>query len=326
MAKTPTYKAANSNLAYLYNNDKNAYFSGMQAMSGNSSIASNKKTNKKKLNIDNTYDLNNYVNQNTTSTGGSGGYYTLDITNMLNAYNQQADADRAVAQQTYDTTRNDLLTSLKRYQEQNAQDVANRKRAYLSEQASLESAREAADRQTRIDSAARGLGGSGLQQLAQLQNLINQGQDISDIATSNQQDMDTLRKALAQYTEDTNTKLDNANKTYDNAIKQINAQLANNIAQAEAQRAASWVAPSGGSSNRADVQANANAVSTALTAAIDSFKGSIGSTKKGNQKSAYENAKQTVYGILQDAGMDASSGAGKKALSNLKSIYNYYKK
>lgn len=166
-------------------------------------------------------------------SGGGGGSYARvpDISGLLAAYDQQAEASRKIAQNSYDTTRNDLLTSLKRFQEQNAKDVQNQKQGYLSEQASLESAREQANRQNRIAAAARGLGGSGLQQLAQLQTLLAQGEDISDAALSNQKAMDALRAALQQKEDDTNSSLAKAQTTLDNALSQIEANLAQQKAQ-----------------------------------------------------------------------------------------------
>ena len=175
-------------------------------------------------------------------SGGSGGYssggYGIssivkpDISGLLTAYDQQAESAKKTAQSSYDTTRNDLLTSLKRFQEQNAKDVANQKSSYLSEQSSLEAAREQANRQNRIAASARGLGGSGLQQLAQLQTLLAQGEDISDAAKSNQDAMDALRLALQQREDDTNSNLQKAQTTLDNALNSIDSNLAQQKAQA----------------------------------------------------------------------------------------------
>ena len=207
------------------------------APSSSSSSKSKKKTSSKSL-----YGgLSDYSGYNTVTTSG-GSYsasgvrpYTVtkaDISGLLKAYEDQAASARNTAQTTYDTTRNDLLTSLKRFQEQNAKDVDNQRRSYLSEQASLESAREQADRNSRISAAARGLGGSGLQQLAQLQNLLNQGQDISELAGENQSVMDKLASALQQKQEDTDTGIANALKTYNDTITNIDSTLANQKAQA----------------------------------------------------------------------------------------------
>ena len=275
--------------------------------------------------------LTNYYN-NLYGTGGTGGYYTLDITNMLKAYNQLADADKAAAKQTYDTTRSDLLTSLKRFQEENALNQENQRKAYLSGQASLESAREQADRQTRISAASRGLGGSGLQQLAQLQNLINQGQDISDLATSNQSAMDKLRTLLTQKEEDTDKALANANTTYENALKQINANLAANIANAEIQRANSYVAPTGGSA--AENQAYAGSAITAMQNVEGNFKDAVEnivngkgskSDKNKNLSNLYTQYKSAMRDVYSEYSIDANSRVGLGGLSNLYAIYTQNK-
>ena len=291
-----------------------------------SSSAYNTKTNNTpSISIDNTYDTRDYIKNNTTTTGGSGGYYTLDVTNMLKAYDQQAQADRAVAKSTYESKRSDLLTSLKRFQEQNAKDVERTQRTYLSDQASLESAIAQADRQNRINASARGLGGSGLQQLAQLQNLLSQGQNISDMATENQETLETLRNNLANYEEDTNKSLKDILDVYNNNLNSINAQLATNKANAEVARANSYVHPTPGASNEAEVAANANSLAAALSGAVDTFKNSIGAIKKKKRAEAYDTARQNVYSILETYGYAANTGAGEKALKNLKTIYKNYK-
>ena len=174
------------------------------------------------------------------ASGGGGGSYGgyssgPDISALLAAYDQQADASRKIAQSTYDTTRNDLLTSLKRFQEQNAKDVANQKQSYLTEQSSLDYAREQANRQNRISASSRGLGGSGLQQLAQLQTLMGQSEDVSQAAASNQKAMDTLRQALQQKEEDTNSNLSKAQNTLNDALMKIEANLAQQKAEATLQ-------------------------------------------------------------------------------------------
>lgn len=221
--------------------------------------------------------LKAYTGSGSGSSGGGGtsvasSYATTVrpyLDEMLAAYRQGADANKSLAKATYDakvnnlnsvlrqaeedyaSTESDLLTSLKRYQEQNAKSLENQRKSYLTDQAALEAARLEADRQTRIDAAARGLGGSGLQQLAQLQNLINQGQEISDLATSNQDVLDELRTQLTQQTEDIDTKKERARKVleaartanqtgltdllnaYNAEVQGIDANLANQVANAQ---------------------------------------------------------------------------------------------
>lgn len=283
----------------------------------------NKLPNKTSNKIDNTYDTGgygDYYGDGSGGSGGSGGYVTpsLDISGLLAAYQSQADADRATAKQTYDTTRNDLLTSLKRFQEQNAKDVENQQRSFLSNQAALENALSQADRQNRISSAARGLSGSGLQQLAQLQNLMSQGQDISDLATDNSQRMDTLRKALQEYQTDTDTKLNSALNIYNNALNSIEANLAKSKADAElmkAQYASSGGGYSGGGGYSSSTASDLSGLGTLLAGTVDAFQNSNKSQK------AYSTARSQIYSILADANARHDSGAGAKALKNLETIY-----
>jgi hypothetical protein len=279
-------------------------------------LSSSSKTKKNK--IDNTYDTSDYLTDlSSSSTGGTGGYYTLDISDMLKAYRQQADADKSAAKQNYDTTRSDLLTSLKRFQEENAKNQESQKQSYLSGQSSLESAREQADRQTRISAASRGLGGSGLQQLAQLQNLINQGQEVSNLATENQSIMDKLRTALTQKEEDTDKALANANTTYENALKQINATLASNVANAAAQRANSYVAPSGGSSSSENI-GYANSLASSLSALVRNYQ----TAKKGTSNTTtYKESLDALDQLASDYTLSQNSQTYQNVKNNLIKIY-----
>ena len=281
--------------------------------------------------IDNTYDTGgyeDYYGDGSGGSGGSGGYGgyvapSLDISGLLSAYQAQADADKAAAKQTYDTTRNDLLTSLKRFQEQNKKDVENQQRSFLSNQAALESALSQADRQNRISSAARGLSGSGLQQLAQLQNLMSQGQDISDLATDNSQKMDTLRKALQEYETDTDTKLNSALNIYNNALNSIEANLAKSKADAELMKAqyessggsSGGGGYSGGGYDSSGALSESQSLSAALAGAVDAFQ----NAKKS--KSNYSSTRSNIYNILESYGASSSSGAGAKALKNVETLY-----
>jgi hypothetical protein len=163
------------------------------------------------------------------SSGGIGAYRP-DVSGAINAYTQQANADKSYAENAYNTTRNDLLTSLKRFQENNAKQQANQRQSYLTDQSSLDIAKQQANRQSRIGTAARGLGGSGLQKLAEIQNDLGMQGDESQLANENQSVMDALRTALSQETEDTNTKVNRARTNYENQIRNIDANLAAQIA------------------------------------------------------------------------------------------------
>lgn len=271
------------------------------------------------------------------ATSGSGGSYSAsgtrwydvtksDISGLLNAYEQQAASNRQAAENKYNTTRNDLLTALKRYQEQNARDVKNQKQSYLSEQSNLESARESANRQSRISAAARGLGGSGLQQLAQLQNLIGQSEKVSEAAGKNQAAMEALANSLKEYTEDNETAQKNALTDYNDTLRSIASTLANQKAQAIAE----------------NERAYTNAIN-ARNAAMAQYSysgspGTAGSSGYEDAQSAALLANQQISNITDVLnaiqGMSkrqlkkytkSSSLFGNKALKTSKDAYNYLK-
>lgn len=214
-----------------------------------------------------------------SGSGGGGGYTPMkaDISGLLSAYDKQAESANQIAETKYKNTREDLLTSLKRFQEENAQNVQNQKTSYLSEQASMESAREQANRQNRISASARGIGGSGLQQLAQLQNLIGQSEQISKSAGSNQQAMDKLATLLRNYEEDSDTKMRQAEQERADTLNTIASTLASQKAAAIAQneqnyvnavnaaRAQAAASRASASSNNAAARQTANAAQGALT-------------------------------------------------------------
>ena len=241
--------------------------------------------------------------------------------------------DRDEYNKYYDNQASSLLKSIERFRESNAQDVADQKKAYLSNQAALESARAEADRQSRIEAAARGLGGSGLQQLAQLQNLINQSQDISNVANENQTNMDKLRLALSQAEDDYNerlTKSEDARKSdldklsttlrraeedYTTNVNKENANLRDLLAQYEATRASNNVdalsnlysrvsasGGSGGSGYSSDLsliagglQADQQDFENALYGLNNMTKKELQSTYKTTDKSAIANSLYNEY-------------------------------
>ena len=315
-----SYQTYVNNLAKSYQKQADWWKSGFDTLYGTNMSGKSSKT-KTGADINNTYDTSDYANSliGSGGSGGTGGYYTLDIGGMLNAYDQQADADRNVAKQTYDSARNDLLTSLKRFQEQNALDRQNQQRSYLSNQASLESAVQQADRQNRISAAARGIGGSGLQQLAQLQTLLSQGQNVSDMATQNQNAMDALKRALTQKEEDTNTNLDKILKNYNNTLMNINAQLARNKADAEVARSNSYIRPSGGSAgiSAAEAASYGNDIANSLSDIVASYKASKNAYKGTDRYVTYNDALSAIRGL----GLNQNSSAYQKAVANLGEIY-----
>ena len=170
-----------------------------------------------------------------TSTSVSGttaeNPYKLDLSDILAAYTKSAEAqkksisDSTAAQKqmladtlaaqlkSIDTSesiqKENLLTSLKRFQEDTAAARKQQQSSFNASRADLEAQAFMADRRAAQSAAARGLGGSGLQQLAQLQNMINQSGEINQLAASNTETLNNLAQVLARQEVDTTTNINN---------------------------------------------------------------------------------------------------------------------
>lgn len=254
---------------------------------------------------ENTYNLANVLAQDA---------YNLSRANAEDAYNSARSIAQGVydtatknANTSYETTRNNLLTSLKRFQEQNARDVENQRQSYLTGQAELEAAREAANRQTRIANAARGLGGSGLQQLAQMQNLLNQGAQVSELAKENQSARDALSRALAQEEEDNATKQAEAQNVLDAALG--DALLRYNSSNTEAQNVYDTALRNAANALSNSQQTNLNTYNTTLADIANSL-----SSNKANAifetETAYTNALNNAASQLASARYSSGGKSG----------------
>lgn len=261
------------------------------------------------------------------------GAYRPDVSGAINAYNQQANADKSAAESNYNTTRSDLLDSLKRFQENNAKQQANQKQSYLTDQSSLDMAKQQANRQSRIGTAARGLGGSGLQKLAEIQNDLGMQGDESQLANENQSVMDALRTALSQETEDTNKKVNTARTNYENQIRNIDANLAAQIAavnyqadQAYAQSLAN--ARAYNANNRAAARNAYNVLTGNTDALVDQF--AKNSLKNIRQYYGAVNDQDLVgkiqqyYGSLFSGTNGMSASNYDRAMNNINGLLKWY--
>lgn len=284
-------------------------------------------------------DLNALVNN---QLGGASSAYNqavaaarpIDLTPMINAYNQAAQAQKDTANQTYQSKRQDLLTSIKRFQEQNALQQQQQRQDYLSTRADLEDARYQADRATAIDAASRGISGSGLQQLSQLQNLIAQGREVSENANANQQAMDALRTALREAQEDTDKSLNDILNEYNLNVQNIDANTANLIAQLEynervrqeeaRQQAASLAASL--ASQRASLNESQNQGISALNSIVNEAYNQLKRTNKNDK-----NTMNDIYDAAMSAATAAQSDYGlsntlyNQAATNLGYLIDYFK-
>lgn len=181
----------------------------------------------------NKYGLGPGGGSGSSSSSSGGGYAApnrIDIQPMIDAFTNAANARKNTLQTTANQQRSDLLNSIKRFQEQTARSQEIQRDAFNASRADLEEAAFQADRANRISAAARGIGGSGLQQLSQLQTLMEQNSSISDLAKENTNVQTELAKNLAEYEEDTNTSIQNLMANLANSLSEIDASLGDQIA------------------------------------------------------------------------------------------------
>ena len=181
----------------------------------------------------NKYGLGPGGGSGSSSSSSGGGYAApnrIDIQPMIDAFTNAANAQKNTLQTTANQQRSDLLNSIKRFQEDTARSQGIQRDAFNASRADLEEAAFQADRANRISAAARGIGGSGLQQLSQLQTLMQQNNAISDLAGENTDVQMKLAENLARYEEDANTEIQNLMANLANSLTQIDADLGNRIA------------------------------------------------------------------------------------------------
>lgn len=172
--------------------------------------------------------------------------YAIDLSDILAAYTKSAEAQKQTIKDTTEsqrqilannlasqleslrnsekTQRETLTKALDRFREDTNKSRQQQQSAFNSSRADLEAQAYLANRQALQSAAARGLGGSGLQQLAQLQNLINQSAETSNLAKSNTDAISELAQALARQEEDTTTNLTNLANTTDQQARTLQTQ------------------------------------------------------------------------------------------------------
>lgn len=192
-----------------------------------------------------TYDLLGYAdytgpsNDKTLTTlknlyNNAGAGYTvkpIDLTPVINAKTASAQAQKDALTTSYESNRQTLLDSIKRFQRQTEENREAQREAYLLQRGDLENAAFMADRQSRISAASKGLSGSGLQQLAQLGNILSQSSEINKAARANQKAQDDLTTKLNDAQAQSDRELINLENTHAGNITNIDRSLEEAISE-----------------------------------------------------------------------------------------------
>lgn len=230
--------------------------------------------------------------------GAGGGYASeIDLANILNTYTQSANAQKQTISDSAASQRQGLLDSLKRFQSETDEARNRQRRAYNASRADLEGQAFMANRQAARSAAARGLGGSGLQQLAQLQALMNQGDAVNQLAQSNTDTLKAIATAAQNKEEDTNKALQTLDKETANKLAQIDANTANLQAQLQYNEAV----------RLEDAKARAAQAAASGNSALAQY--NLYKLQQEDERQALEDAAKTTLENIAAAGTNALNNA-----------------
>lgn len=252
--------------------------------------------------------INQYVNSLGIKNTGGG----VNLGGLYSAYQQQADADRATLSGAVSSKKSDLTVQMQRLRENIEASKKARTQEYQGTRADLEESGFMATRANRASAASRGLTGSGLEQLAQLQQMIRQNKAVSKESNINQTSQDALRKELVEGEQDYGRNIQNLTTEELAQLQKINANLASSKSEA-ASRAASANASASANYNNALMSARETALKqyqsgvTMSSSIIDAYKSA---TKKGlsskDKKRELDKADALYTQIVQGGYIDPS--------------------
>ena len=262
---------------------------------------------------------------NSLGSGGGGGYASgIDLSNILDTYTQSANAQKKEITDSTASRRQGLLDSLKRFQDETKEARDQQRRAYNASRADLEGQAFMANRQAARSAAARGLGGSVLQQLAQLQAQIGQGEATNKLAQSNTDTLKAINTAAQNKEEDTNKALQALDTETANKLAQIDANTANLQAQLQYNEAV----------RLEEAKARAAAVAASNASSANSYK--LAALKEAAEREELNNAAKTTLGNITKQGLNAlqdaydnaqkskNTATNKKAREALKTTLDNY--
>lgn len=128
---------------------------------------------------------NKYLNALGGGGGGASAGSKIDLTPYINSLKEGANASKKTISDSYAAERNYLATQLANFQKDTEKARKIQTDAYNSARADLEEQAYMNTRAAQQSAAARGLGGSGLQQLAQLSSQIESSKQTSDLSQAN---------------------------------------------------------------------------------------------------------------------------------------------
>lgn len=211
-----------------------------------------------------------------SSSGGGGVANRIDMTPYINALKEGAAANKKTISDSYAADRNLLSQQLKQYQENTATARRQAMDAYNSARADLEEQSYMNMRAAQQSAASRGLGGSGLQQLAQLSSQIESSNQTSNLSEQNTETQNELTKQLKDQESNINTQISDLINEERNKLTEIDTNTSQAIAQAQYQEEVRYQnALAEAAARNAAIAAQRDSIAGEAALAIENFSGSM---------------------------------------------------
>lgn len=255
-----------------------------------------------------------------SSSGGGGVANRIDMTPYINSLKEGAAANKKTISDSYAADRNLLAQQLKQYQENTATARRQAMDAYNSARADLEEQSYMNMRAAQQSAASRGLGGSGLQQLAQLSSQIESSNQTSNLSEQNTETQNELTKQLKDQESNINTKISDLINEERNKLTEIDTNTAQAIAQAQYQEEVRYQqALAEAAARNAAIAAQRDSTNRELQAAMNGYTGTLDTLLKAG----IDNLTSTFNDSAYVKGNYSKKNAD--TLNNkLKTIYDQY--
>lgn len=231
-----------------------------------------------------------------SSSGGGGVANRIDMTPYINSLKEGAAANKKTISDTYAAQRNQLAQQLKQYQENTATARRQAMEAYNSARADLEEDAYMNMRAAQQSAASRGLGGSGLQQLAQLSSQIESSNQTSNLSEQNTDTQNELTKALKDMEQQINTGINDLTTEERNKLTEIDTNVSQAIAQAQYQEEVRYQqALAEAAARNAAIAAQDRAADRELKLAMGSYTGTLDSLLKSGIDKLTKTFSESAY-------------------------------
>ena len=231
-----------------------------------------------------------------SSSGGGGVANRIDMTPYINSLKEGAAANKKTISDTYAAQRNQLAQQLKQYQENTATARRQAMEAFNSARADLEEDAYMNMRAAQQSAASRGLGGSGLQQLAQLSSQIESSNQTSNLSEQNTDTQNELTKALKDMEQQINTGINDLTTEERNKLTEIDTNVSQAIAQAQYQEEVRYQqALAEAAARNAAIAAQDRAADRELQLAIGSYTGTLDALLKSGIDKLTKTFSESAY-------------------------------